>query len=273
MSGLAERDAEAVVAAGATGGPYRDLGDLATRSGVPRRAREAGLGRRLRGSRRAAPSASDGAGAAIDRRRTCGGWASPAARRASGGGEQLALPLPLPEAPALREQTPWERVTADYAANGMSLDEHPLALMRPELDPATVTSADLLGSPTEPIVIAGMTVARQRPATANGVVFMLLEDESGMTNVVVLPPVYERHRLLVRTAGSSRSPASSSAARVSSTSSPSGSRSSSGPECRWPRSATSSRSARTGRDGPAGAEIADLDAVLPAAHSFGRRGR
>ncbi len=46
-----------------------------------------------------------------------------------------------------------------------------------------------------------MTVARQRPATANGVVFMLLEDEFGMTNVVVLPPVYERHRLLVRTAG------------------------------------------------------------------------
>ena len=119
-----------------------------------------------------------------------------------GGHEQMPLPLPLPGAPELREQSPWERVTADYAATGMSLGEHPLALMRPELDPATVTSADLLRLPNgSGVLIAGMTVARQRPATANGVVFMLLEDEWGMTNVVVLPPVYERHRLLVRTAG------------------------------------------------------------------------
>ena len=45
-----------------------------------------------------------------------------------------------------------------------------------------------------------MVVARQRPATANGVVFMLLEDERGVVNLVVPPPVYERYRALVRTA-------------------------------------------------------------------------
>ena len=45
-----------------------------------------------------------------------------------------------------------------------------------------------------------MVVARQRPATAKGVVFMLLEDESGVANVIVPPPVYERCRLVVRTA-------------------------------------------------------------------------
>ena len=51
-----------------------------------------------------------------------------------------------------------------------------------------------------PIALAGLVVARQRPATAKGVVFMLLEDEAGVANVIVPPPVYERCRLAVRTA-------------------------------------------------------------------------
>ena len=46
--------------------------------------------------------------------------------------------------------------------------------------------------------MAGMAVARQRPGTANGLVFMLLEDEHGMVNLIVPPAVYERHRALVR---------------------------------------------------------------------------
>jgi error-prone DNA polymerase len=48
------------------------------------------------------------------------------------------------------------------------------------------------------VTIAGLVVARQRPATANGVVFMLLEDEHAQVNLVVPPLVYERHRALVR---------------------------------------------------------------------------
>ena len=48
------------------------------------------------------------------------------------------------------------------------------------------------------VAVAGMAVARQRPATANGVVFMLLEDEHGQVNLIVPPPVYERHRPIVR---------------------------------------------------------------------------
>ena len=48
------------------------------------------------------------------------------------------------------------------------------------------------------VAVAGMAVARQRPATANGVVFMLLEDEFGQMNLIVPPPVYEQHRALVR---------------------------------------------------------------------------
>jgi error-prone DNA polymerase len=48
------------------------------------------------------------------------------------------------------------------------------------------------------VAIAGLVVARQRPATANGVVFMLIEDEHGQVNLVVPPPVYDRYRPLVR---------------------------------------------------------------------------
>ena len=51
------------------------------------------------------------------------------------------------------------------------------------------------------VAVAGMVVARQRPATANGVVFMLLEDERGTINLIVPPPVVERCRLAVRTSG------------------------------------------------------------------------
>ena len=48
------------------------------------------------------------------------------------------------------------------------------------------------------MTVAGLVVARQRPATAKGVTFMLLEDEWGTINLIVPPPVYERHRLVVR---------------------------------------------------------------------------
>jgi error-prone DNA polymerase len=276
VSGLAKADAEAVVRGRSEGGPYRDLGDLATRSGVSRDGLEklawadgcAGLAGDLR------EVAGAGTGGRSLRREDL--WRLGVARGVSrrGGHEQMALPLPLPEAPALREQTPWERVTADYAATGMSLGEHPLALMRPELDPATVTSADLLRLPNDsPIVIAGMTVARQRPATANGVVFMLLEDEWGMTNVVVLPPVYERHRLLVRTSGfvsvSGRLERREGVVNVVAES-----------LSELERPGLPLAEVRSIEPDPAQAdrdagrrEIAELGAVLPAAHSFGRRGR
>ena len=50
----------------------------------------------------------------------------------------------------------------------------------------------------ERVTVAGLTIARQRPSTANGVVFMLLEDEFGQVNLIVPPPVYERYRAIVR---------------------------------------------------------------------------
>src|SRR5439155_24320799 len=75
-----------------------------------------------------------------------------------------------------------------------------IELMRPELPERAVTSAALARLPHgSRVEVAGLVVARQRPATAKGVTFMLLEDELGTINLIVAPPVYERHRLAVRT--------------------------------------------------------------------------
>jgi error-prone DNA polymerase len=81
----------------------------------------------------------------------------------------------------------------------MSIEAHPLALLRPHLPPGTLSSAELAEERHgRRVAIAGMTVARQRPSTANGIVFMLLEDEHGQVNLVVPPDVYDRHRATVR---------------------------------------------------------------------------
>ncbi len=267
VAGLSRVDAEAIVRGRSEGGPYKDLADLATRSGASRDGLErlawadacSGLPGEL-------PAEVGGSSRREDL------WSLGVARGSSraGGSEQLALPLPVPDAPALKQQSSWERLTADYAATGMSLAQHPLALMRPELDPATVTSADLTRVPDgSQILIAGMTVARQRPATAKGVVFMLLEDEWGMTNVVVLPPVYERHRLLVRTAGfvSIRGRLERREGVVNVVADSLG-------ELERPDLPLAEvRHIEPPAERETGRKMSELGAVLPAAHSFGRRGR
>ena len=89
---------------------------------------------------------------------------------------------------------------ADYATTGLTAGAHPLALLRPRLPSGVVTSRDLETLPHgRRVRMGGMVVARQRPGTAGGVVFILLEDEHGTINLIIPPPVYERHRLLVRT--------------------------------------------------------------------------
>jgi error-prone DNA polymerase len=74
-------------------------------------------------------------------------------------------------------------------------------MLRPGLDRKILRSSDLAKTRDGAIVeVAGMVVARQRPETAKGIVFMLLEDERGTVNLIVPPPVYDRHRVLVRSA-------------------------------------------------------------------------
>ena len=119
----------------------------------------------------------------------------------SGGEEkQLALPLePTVATPDLPEPTVWERMLADYRTTSLSIGVHPIELMRPHLPPDTVSTVQLRDRPSGSRVhVAGMVVARQRPATANGVVFMLLEDEFAQVNLIVFPQVYDRFRGVVR---------------------------------------------------------------------------
>ena len=88
---------------------------------------------------------------------------------------------------------------ADYAGTSLSVDVHPLTLLRPHLPAGVCTSVELLEAPHRSgVAFAGLAVARQRPATAKGVVFMLLEDELGQVNLIVAPEVYARYRAIVR---------------------------------------------------------------------------
>jgi error-prone DNA polymerase len=112
----------------------------------------------------------------------------------------MALPLETPGPPELEPLGAWGEAIADYRSTGMTLGEHPMALMREELGSELVRSSDLEKTEDGALVeVAGMVVARQRPETAKGIVFMLLEDERGTVNLIVPPSVYDRHRAEVRT--------------------------------------------------------------------------
>jgi len=116
------------------------------------------------------------------------------------GGTQLALPLDLPAPPRLRELSSWESMLADYGTTGLTVHTHPIELLRDRLPAGTASSRDLEVLPHGTRVrVGGLVVARQRPGTANGIVFVLLEDEFGTINLIVPAQVYERNRLTVRT--------------------------------------------------------------------------
>jgi len=92
-----------------------------------------------------------------------------------------------------------ERLLAEYAVLGFAPSGHPLSLLRGALPPGVVQSDALSRRQHATMVeVAGLVVARQRPETAKGFIFVLLEDEAGMVNVIVRPDVYERHRTAIR---------------------------------------------------------------------------
>ncbi|HEX3806422.1 MAG TPA: error-prone DNA polymerase [Gaiellaceae bacterium] len=184
VASVGEQDARELAA----GRPYVDVSDLARRASAKQGALEAIV----------AAGACDEWGA---RRQLL--WRLGVTARGEtvgSGNRQLALPLePTAEIPELPAQTPWEEMLADYKHTSISVGVHPLELLRPHLPAAVATSADLPETPNGTLIqIAGMAIARQRPATANGIVFMLLEDEHGQSNLIIPPPVYDRYRAIVR---------------------------------------------------------------------------
>ncbi len=133
------------------------------------------------------------------------GIAAPA--ESVGEGVQLALPIELPQTPQLRPLDRWQRALADYATSGVTVDDHVMAILRSRLsihsaaaDPVVLaTSAQLPHMPDGcSVAVAGMVIARQRPGTAKGTMFLLFEDEWGTINLIVPGAVYERHRALAR---------------------------------------------------------------------------
>jgi error-prone DNA polymerase len=277
VKGVRGEEMEALVGERDRGGPYRGVAELASRSGAGLPSLE----------RLAWAGALDGIPAEAGGERRAALWRVGIAGsgRAGAGGTQLALPIEPPRPPELEPLGDWGKLIADYRSTGLTLGEHPMEMLRPGLDPAIRRSTDLARTADGATVeVAGMVVARQRPETAKGIVFMLLEDERGTVNLIVPPPVYDRHRSLVRTAPLLRARGrlerregatnvlvaelwalerTEEAARPERREMPPDV---ARPDRREPPMRSPSRRRRE-------LAVAELRAVAPAGHSFGRRGR
>ena len=166
--------------------PYRDPADLWRRGGLTKR--------QILALARADAFASMG----LTRRDVL--WAVRAFSEAS-------LPL-LDAQPAARDLEPsvtlpkltlGEQVVDDYVTISMSLRAHPLQLLRPMLSERRMSHSERCAMPATATAsrMAGLVLVRQRPGTASGVVFVTLEDEFGIANLVVWPKVFEAHRRIV----------------------------------------------------------------------------
>ena len=107
------------------------------------------------------------------------------------------LPQPLPPVPALRS------VAADYSSTGLSLHDHPIRFLRESIARRGGTECAQLraiGEVSErpTAAVAGLVLCRQRPSTASGIMFMTIEDETGIANLIIRPRVYEQVRSIVR---------------------------------------------------------------------------
>lgn len=187
--------AEDVVAERERNGPYRSLADLVRRA-PPKLSRDAIENLVWVGG-------CDTFG--LTRRELLwqvGLWLPPKTERSDRGRvrRQLELPLTHPyEHLRFGDIATDERLVAEYEVLGFAASGHPFSLLRDALPPGVVQSdrLDALEHGAA-IEIAGLVVARQRPETARGYVFVLLEDEAGMMNAIVRPKVYDRDRVAIR---------------------------------------------------------------------------
>jgi error-prone DNA polymerase len=178
--GLSEvRNLGAQAAAVVAGQPYRDLEDFARRTRLPVPALEA--------------LATAGAFGCFGISRREALWAAGAAATIRPG--QLPGTTPGLAAPSLPAMTAAEETFADLWATG-TYGTHPIDHIRPDLaDQGVIGAADLkTARPGAIVAVAGLVTHRQQPGTARGVVFLSLEDETGMANVICPPAVWERHR-------------------------------------------------------------------------------
>jgi error-prone DNA polymerase len=201
ISGLAEEPAKQIVAARGAG--YPSVGAVWLRSGAPvgvlERLADADAFRSTGLDRRAALWAVKGLdGGALHSHATRATAAASPILAWPGSADLFdERPVDLPSA------TLGEHVVADYAAIGLSLKAHPVAFFREELRARRILTAArhwderLAG---RRVTVAGLVLVRQRPGTAKGVIFLTLEDETGIVNVVVWPKVFENNRRVLMTA-------------------------------------------------------------------------
>ena len=103
------------------------------------------------------------------------------------------------EALPLQKMNTEERLVADYAGTGLTVDRHPMYHRRQELRGERVLTVQELKEAKDGDYVrtAGFIIARQRPGTAKGFIFLSMEDETGIANVIITPDLYERERVVV----------------------------------------------------------------------------
>ncbi len=170
----------------AAGRPYRDMQDVVARCGLNTAQAEA--------------LASAGAFDCFGTSRRQALWAAGALAGDNRGVGRLGGLAPGTEAPSLPEMTPAELNQADLWSTGLSPDSYPTELVRARLDElGVVPAAGLAGLPDgAAVLVGGVVTHRQRPMTAKGTVFVNLEDETGLVNVICPGPVWERYGQLAR---------------------------------------------------------------------------
>ncbi|PYN30295.1 MAG: error-prone DNA polymerase [Candidatus Rokuibacteriota bacterium] len=176
VKGLRERVGRAIVEARAAR-PFSSIHDLARRAQLDRDELET--------------LAAIGALAPLGGTRRTNLWAAAAPHPGPLFADPPREPSPL------SEMTDVERLAADYAGTSVTLGRHPMTLRRAALRARGVLSARELSRVEDGarVQVAGSVIVRQRPGTAKGFVFLSLEDETGIANVIVTPPVFARHRL------------------------------------------------------------------------------
>ncbi|MCU1439507.1 MAG: error-prone polymerase [Rhodoglobus sp.] len=186
VSGIGEGVAKRIVAERDTAGPYRDMNDLVRRTGLTSAQLEV----------LAAAGAFDGFG--LTRREAM--WN--AGNAAQDREEFLAGTIVAVQPPLFAMPTPVEELMSDLWATGISPDSHPVEHLRPALrERGILTAHDLATAETgRRIEIGGVVTHRQRPATASGITFINLEDETGLVNVICSVGVWNRYRRVAREA-------------------------------------------------------------------------
>ncbi|MDK9725394.1 MAG: error-prone DNA polymerase [Sterolibacteriaceae bacterium MAG5] len=173
------REAGERIAAARRAAPFAHVGDLAGRASLSRAELDC--------------LADAGALAALAGHRRQAAWAAAAVPVQ----RDLLFDAPAAEAPAaLPAPTEGEDLVADYGRLGLTLGRHPLSLLRRHLDRWRYSSAAALREleHNRPARAAGIVTCRQRPGTAAGVIFLTLEDETGLANVIVHPKLAEAQR-------------------------------------------------------------------------------